>query len=72
MERFPEYKDKIPSLLRENEPFNVMCDDYRICALALKYWTQSNTKEAHNRIKEYKELLENLEEEILDHLNSVI
>jgi len=71
MERFPAYKDTILRLLKDNEPFKIVSEDYRRCAQALKHWEQSKTREAPERVNEYKELLKNLEEEILGHLKRV-
>jgi hypothetical protein len=46
-----------------------MCDDYRLCSEALKGWNQSESEEAPARRKEYAELLQDLEAEILQSLD---
>jgi hypothetical protein len=65
IERFPDYKDSILQFFRENQNFQTICDDYRICAESLKRWNQSTSKEAPSRRKEYADLLQELEAEIL-------
>jgi len=67
--RFPYHKDTIHQFCRENEDFKIMCDDYRLCSEALKGWNQSESEEAPARRKEYAELLQDLEAEILQSLD---
>ena len=68
IERFPDHKDSIKLLYRESKTFQTICDDYRQCAEALKRWNQLSSEEAHAREKEYAELLQDLEAEILHNL----
>ena len=72
LDRFPDRKDTIRKLFKENEAFQVICDDYRKCARALGRWDQSTLPEAPARRKEYADFLHELEVEILQYLNGVI
>ena len=69
IERFPGNKDSILQFFRENQNFQTICDDYRLCAESLKRWNQSASKEAPARRKEYAALLQELEAEILQILD---
>jgi len=65
LKRFPEHYEQIQQLLLKNDTFRSLCEDYRVCAKALRYWNESTSKEATMRREEYRALLEELEEEIL-------
>jgi len=69
MERFPDRKDAVKRLFRESEAFQTVCEDYRKCAEALRYWNESASEEAPARREEYAALLKDLEAEILQGLN---
>ncbi len=62
--RFPGRGDAIKRLFRENENFHTICEDYGLCAEALKRWNESRSQDAPARRREYAELLEDLESEI--------
>ena len=66
--KFPDHHETIKRLFKENENFQSLCEDYRRCAEALKYWNQSASEEAPARREEYKTLLQGLSEEILQNL----
>lgn len=66
---FPDHENTIKRLFRENETFQSLCEDYRQCSGALKYWNQSASEEAPARREEYGALLRNLAEEILRTVN---
>jgi hypothetical protein len=68
LKRFPERKDCIKRLFRENDNFQSICEDYRNCAEAVRYWNRSESEEAPARREEYAALLRDLEEEILENL----
>ena len=70
MERFPNRKDAIKRLFRESETFQSMCEDYRECTQALRYWRQSVSEEASIRMEEYAKLAGDLEAEIIQNLNA--
>jgi hypothetical protein len=64
-ERFPDRKEAVKALYRESEDFQSLCEDYRQCAAAIRYWRQSSEDYAPARRDEYSVLLQELEEEIV-------
>jgi hypothetical protein len=68
LKRFPEHNEKIQCLFEENDSFRSLCEDYRVCAKALKYWNDSTSEKAPARCEEYNALLQELEEEVLLYL----
>lgn len=64
MQRFPDRKDALRHLYLNRESFQIICDDYRACSMALNHWTQSKHEQAAARSREYSELLRDLESEI--------
>jgi hypothetical protein len=68
-DRFPEKKENIKTLFEENESFKTLCEDYHQCAEALRFWNQSSSEDAPARVREYRALLQELEEEILKNVN---
>jgi len=68
-ERFPRRAGEIKTLVKNNESFKTLCEDYYRCAQALQHWKQSAEKSAPERRQEYQKLLRELEEEILQNLN---
>jgi hypothetical protein len=66
--RFPDQKAVVLRLLQESDPFRTLCRDYQQCANALAYWKRTTAEEAPLRRKEYHELLEELEQEIVERL----
>lgn len=68
LEEFPDQEERIKSLFRENETFQTLCEDYRQCFEALKYWNCSSAEEAPARRDEYGTILRDLEEEILQNV----
>ena len=71
IERFPEHMDSLKLLYRESETFHTICEDYRRCAEALKRWDHSASEDAPALRVEYKDLLHDLELEILQYLNEL-
>ena len=69
LSKFPDHQETIKRLFKLNESFQTLCEDYRQCSEALKYWNQSESKEAPARREEYEALLQDLAEEILQNLN---
>ena len=65
LEKFPDHAEDIKRLYKENQDFQIMCEDYRQCSTALRYWNRSASEEAPARREEYGMLLRDLEEEIL-------
>ena len=70
LEIFPDHSGDITRLFKENQEFQTVCDDYRQCAKALRYWNQSKAKEAPARRQEYDGLLQQMLEEIRYCLNA--
>jgi hypothetical protein len=68
VKRFPEHSEKIQCLFKEKDSFRSLCEDYRVCAKALKYWSDSTSEKASARREEYCVLLQELEEEVLIYL----
>ena len=66
---YPDDKDAILKLYKEDQNFQTMCDDYQQCALALDRWHESDSEKAPVRRKEYADLLQELELEIRQCLN---
>ena len=69
LEKFPEHQETIKRLFRVNESFQTLCEDYRQCSKALRYWSHSASEEAPARREEYGDLLQDLSEEILQTLD---
>ena len=67
--RFPERKEPIKALFNNNESFKTLCEDCCRCADALQYWKHSLDEDAPARVREYEDLLRELEEEILLNLD---
>ena len=69
LDRFPDRRDTIAQLDKENKTFQTLCNDYRKCELALRYWIQSEKDGAEYRREEYEILQRELEGEILRYLD---
>ena len=69
LDRFPDRRDAIAQLDKENMTFQTLCNDYRKCKLALRYWIQSEKDGAEYRREEYETLQRELEGEILRYLD---
>jgi hypothetical protein len=69
VKRFPDSKDTVKKLFKENDTFHIVCEDYHRCAEALRHWNESASEEAPARREEYAALLRDLETEILQNLN---
>ena len=65
LKRFSGQKNTLVRLMIEDSEFYQLCQDYEDCVNALRYWTSSRTTEAKARIEEYRALVRELEEEIL-------
>jgi hypothetical protein len=62
--RFPDENDTIDLLMAHDPEFRAICEDYDACVNALRYWAESKEPEAEIRVKEYRSLIEDLEEEV--------
>jgi hypothetical protein len=68
-DRFPNRVNKIQALFNKKDSFQTLCEDYRRCADALQHWIQSLDENASMRVAEYRALLQELEEEIIQNLD---
>jgi hypothetical protein len=69
LDQFPDHKRAIMRFFKEHEDFQDLCEDYRQCVDALRYWNRSDDKDAPARRMEYRTLLLELAAEILQYLN---
>ena len=67
IERFPDRKKVLSHLYACNAGFQTLCENYRQCTTAIRYWAQSEEEKAPERRREYGELLHELEMEILQY-----
>ena len=67
-ERFPDQKYSIDQLMAKNPEFLSVCDDYDACINAIQYWRQSNEPEAAIMIDEFRDIAQELEEEVVEAL----
>jgi hypothetical protein len=68
LEQFPEKNHTIAHLMEEDPEFLALCEDYGICAEALRYWEQSKKPEAETRVNEYRTVAREIEQEIREEL----
>lgn len=69
IKQFPERKDMLTELYKRNGSFKSICEDYLVCVETLTYWNNIDSDESMARKKEYGELIQSLESEILGSLN---
>jgi uncharacterized protein YdcH (DUF465 family) len=70
-ERFPEKRDRIDRLMVEDPEFLALCEDYDACVNALHYWAESREPEAKPRVHEYRNLVRELEAEVVKALTAL-
>ena len=70
LKRFPEHEETIRRLYRKHASFPSLVKDYARCAEALRHWRGLASCEAPLRAAEYAALLQELEAEILGHLEA--
>jgi hypothetical protein len=68
IKRFPEYEPAIERLVRTNESFLAMCEDYAVGVEALRRWERTTDPKRAVRIAELRMSLGELEVEILEAL----
>ena len=66
--RFSDQKYSIDQLMTKDSEFLSLCDDYDACINALQYWTKSKEPEAESRIDEFRNIVRELEEEVIEAL----
>lgn len=64
---FPDFEEKIDFLFQTDENFRDLCSDYILCAVMVQKIKKEQDTDLENR-KEYEELQQHLEEEILQNL----
>ena len=66
MQQFPDHKEILKRLYRQDEAFISLCQDYQDCVRALEYWrnTRTDKKNRPEHCREYKALCKELKEEI--------
>jgi hypothetical protein len=70
LERLPEKRHAIELLMEKDPEFVALCEDYDACVYALRHWGRSKSPESETRVNEYRILVEELEEEILQALEA--
>jgi hypothetical protein len=63
IKRFPEHELAIERLVRTNESFHAMCEDYAVGVEALRRWERATDPKRAMRIAELRESLAELEAE---------
>ena len=66
--RFSDQKYSVDQLMTKDSEFLSLCDDYDACINALQYWTKSKEPEAENMIDEFRNIVRELEEEVIEAL----
>jgi hypothetical protein len=69
LERFPDHRAEIVRRLVVGSEFRSLCQEYEDCAQALAHWSQA-AEESPGRVTEYTQLLEELEQEIREILET--
>jgi hypothetical protein len=64
--RFPEHELAIERLVRTNETFRAMCEDYAMGVEALRRWERATDPKRAVRIAELQDVLAELEDEMLE------
>ena len=64
MERFSEHAPMMRQLLSENEQFTDLCTEYGEAVEAIRYWSSSGDPNAHERVAEFQQVRDELEEEL--------
>ena len=56
--------------MAEDPEFRDICEEYDLCVNALQHWTNSKEPDAEIRVKEYRALVRELEEEVVEALTA--
>ncbi len=65
IERLPGHSEAIERAYAESEYFRSICGDFLVCSRALTYWNAADSRHALVHREEYRQLLEELKQEIL-------
>jgi hypothetical protein len=68
MNRFPDRRNDLRQMYRTSESFQSICQNYQKCTVALGHWVKSKHEDAPSRQREYSELIDELELEIIQSL----
>ena len=69
-ERFPDIGQQVVELVRRDQRFRDICEDYFIARAALTNFERSPNQESEQVVADYKQLVTELEAEILELLKS--
>jgi hypothetical protein len=72
MNRFPDRRNDLRQMYRTSESFESLCLNHQKCSEALDYWSKSKNEQAPSRQREYSELIDELELEIIQSLEEGI
>jgi hypothetical protein len=67
--RYPDHRKAFEKLLKCDPEFESILKDYDDCVSALSRWSASDDLKAEARVREYKELCEELENEALAYVD---
>jgi len=70
-DRFPDQCPVIDFLMAVDHNFLALCEEYDVCVKALRYWATSSAPEAETRVKEYRTLIREIQEEIAGTLATI-
>ena len=70
-EQFPDQNHAIDLLMAEDPEFLSLCEDHDDCVNAIHYWVNSKEPGAETRVSEYRVLVRDLEEEIVQVLVAI-
>lgn len=70
-ERFAQIGARMEQEILKNPEFRSLCEDYGDAVEALQHWESGEDPLSQQKVLEYRELVEDLEEEIRDHLGSL-
>ncbi len=70
-DRFPNKCPVIDFLMAVDPKFLALCEEYDACVKALRYWATSSAPEAETRVKEYRTIVRELQEEIAETLTTL-
>ena len=71
MQRYPAQKDALRRMYLSNPSFQTLCEDYEKCSQALEHWTRSGHALAPKRTLDYQELVQDLESEIEELIETI-
>jgi hypothetical protein len=70
LKNFPEAVARIRELFLQSPDFQSLCEDYRECLANWRHWRQADSEQAPDYCKIYAELLQELEQEVRQYLES--